>query len=143
MKAYAYCCLLFSVVTTGCSTSTLDSAPDCFQAVFHRPLPATAHNLRAEGHYYDDTQAVWLRFSISQPALLGIIQTHPQYISRQWFISAAIAPASPAWWKPLSGKPKIFIRSTKLHDNEIDGGTGYIAYDPASQVAYVYSFGAE
>ena len=96
-----------------------------------------------EAPYFDDTQAAWLRFSISKPALLGMIQTHPQYIARQEFISAATAPTSPAWWKPLAGNPKIFIRSTKLHNDEIGGGAGYIAYDPLAQVAYVYSFGAE
>ncbi len=145
LKLLICSCVLFcACFLSGCSNSmSAGSASDCFQKVFHRLPPPTVLNLRGEGHYEDDGDVIFLSFNTSKHALFTMVQTHPQHISRLWFIHATTVRKSPSWWKPLSGNPKIFIRSAKLRDNDIGGGAGYIACDPINQTVSVYSYAQE
>ena len=145
MKLLACCCVLLSLLSlSGCGNpdnlSKIASAPKCFKEVFQRQPPPSVLNLQGEGTQYRSAD-IYLRFQASKPALMTLIGTRTHFISRKRFIDeVGNAGDPPAWWKPLSGKPTLFITSsTSLYDPSYSKGNAYLTYDPATQIVCVYS----
>lgn len=128
-------------LSLGCDPEAVSSSNTCFVATFGSPPGSQVRNLQAYGNEGRDDAWYWLSFQCPPLELHRLIGKTFKNISAQRYqdkMRHNFTP--PAWWKPCSNPPCVFMESSGFHgfNPTYSEGNAYISYDPSSKVAWVF-----
>ncbi len=146
---FAFFTASLAFVFAGCNNANMEDYPDApsvFRATFNTSPPNDVNNLQGYGHVFRDNSACYLRFTSPFPTVQMLTGKTFKAITPDTFSTStaggAIVGPTPSWWTPPRTKTSTFYTSTDFHP-DFSTGRAYLAYDSATQVAYVYWDGVD